>query len=654
MKHFFLIVKILIIGVFIFIIFNLGFYIYAYITPKTPLKTANQISFYDKNNHLVFANIDGSKWTSYENISKNVKNSTISVEDKNFFKHKGFDYLRIASAAFSNIKNRNINQGASTISQQYIKNLYLDFNKNWKRKIEEAYLTFELETHYSKKEILEGYLNTINYGSGNYGIENASLYYFGKNSKNLSLAEASLLVGIPKNPTKYNLTYNYENAKKRQKLVLKSMVNNGYISKKTMNKVYNEKVKIVSDKDNGEESNINYYKDAVLTELKSLKEVPESLIKTGGLKIYTNLDREAQSTLNKSIKNNMNNKNKLQVAALVAEPKTGKITALIGGKSYKKSEFNRVTQSKRQVGSTIKPFLYYSALENNLTASSTFKSAKTTFNVDNNKVYSPSNYNDKYANKNISMAAAIAYSDNIYAVKTHLFLGENELLDTLQTCGIKTNLEYSPSLALGTEEINMLDYANGYITLANYGQKNEQYLIRKVTDYNGKLIYQKKKTAEQVLNKNSVFILNELLSNTYNYNFIDYISPTMISVKSRLTKKYAVKSGSTDTDYWTIGYNPEALVMVWNGYDDNKNLNSSQSRISKNIWANTIEGVLKDKKNIWYNIPNDITPKAVNPISGEETNSGKKVTLYYLKGTEPIRKDEKIITDTFLKEKSSN
>lgn len=647
MKRFLLMLKILFFVVISIITINLGMYIFAYITPKTPLKTANQISFYDNKNELVFSNLDGGKWVELKNISKHLVNATIATEDKNFYSHKGFDYLRIFSAFFNNLKNGNINQGASTISQQYIKNLYLDFDKNWNRKIEEAYLTFELETHYSKDEILEGYLNTINYGGGNYGIENASKYYFGKSAKDLTIEEATLIAGIPKNPTKYNPITNYKNAKERQKVVLISLANNGYIKEKDIDKIYDKKVNLKGNSNNKEETNINYYKDAVMQELKNIKQIPESLIKTGGLKIYTNLDMNSQKILNETVSNEMKDEEKLQVAALVADPKTGKVTALVGGKDYKTSEYNRVTQAKRQVGSTIKPFLYYSALENGLTASSTFSSEKTTFNVDNNKVYSPSNYRDRYPNKDITMAAAIAYSDNIYAVKTHLFLGKDELINTLQNVGIKENITYNPSLALGTSEISMLDYSNGYLTLANYGIKNESYLINKITDYNGKVLYKHKSNVEKVLSRNSTFIINELLSNTYNYDFVDYSSPTMLSVRNKLTKKYAVKSGSTDNDYWTIGYNPDSLVMVWNGNDDNSKVSSNQSKISKNIWASTIEEILKDKENSWYPIAQDITAKEVNPISGKIEDNKKKTTLYYLKGTEPYYEDE--VLNDYLK-----
>ena len=182
MKKLYFLIKFTIFSFISITIIILGFYGYAYLTPKENLTTANQILIYDDENNLVFENSSNASWVTLDKISKNVIDATISAEDKNFYKHKGFDYLRILKAMFINIKSKSLKQGASTISQQYIKNLYLDFDKTWKRKIEEAFLTFELEVHYDKDNILEGYLNTINYGAGNYGIESAARYYFNKNS----------------------------------------------------------------------------------------------------------------------------------------------------------------------------------------------------------------------------------------------------------------------------------------------------------------------------------------------------------------------------------------------------------------------------------------------------------------------------------------
>ena len=635
MKKLYFLIKFTIFSFISITIIILGFYGYAYLTPKENLTTANQILIYDDENNLVFENSSNASWVTLDKISKNVIDATISAEDKNFYEHKGFDYLRILKAMFINIKSKSLKQGASTISQQYIKNLYLDFDKTWKRKIEEAFLTFELEVHYDKDDILEGYLNTINYGAGNYGIESAARYYFNKNSKDLTLAEASILVGIPKNPTYYNPINYFDNAKKRQKLVLDSMVNNKYITEKEANDVYNTELEFYGIKETKSMTSIYYYKDAVMQELRNIKAIPTSLIDTGGLKIYTNLNLNNQKILENNIKNELKNIDDIQVASIIVDPRTGNVSALVGGIDYNKSEFNRVTQAKRQVGSTMKPFLYYAALENGFTSSSTFRSEATTFNLGNDKTYSPKNAGNIYANKNISLASAIAFSDNIFAVKTHLFLGADSLIDTAKKVGIKTKLEPNASLPLGSNEISMIDFANGYVTLANMGKRNEVHLIEKVTDINNNVIYEFKSDEEEVLNKKYVYILNELLTNTYNYSFVDYTSPTMLRINNIITRKYAVKSGSTTSDTWTVGYNNDALVMVWSGYDDNDPTHKDVSIANKMIWAKTIEEILKDTPKTWYEIPNNITASLVNPVSGLSNDGKKNVLLFYVNGTEP-------------------
>ena len=589
----------------------------------------------DKDDEVFYENTNNSSWVDLKDISPFAIDGIIATEDKNFYAHNGFDYLRIIKALYYDFKSGEFDQGASTISQQYIKNLFLTFDKTWERKIEEAFLTFELEVHYSKDEILEGYLNTINYGAGNYGIQNASLYYFNKNAKDLTLAEASMIVGIPKNPTYYNPIYYYDNAKNRQKVVLQSMASNGYITDEEMKNALNEELKFHGVKPNNYIVSSLYYKDAVISELNSISDIPKSLIETGGLKIYTNLDGEAQRKLEQIVSEEMAEAGDLQVGALIREPKTGNIVALIGGKNYNESQFNRVTQARRQVGSTFKPILYYAALENGMTPSSTFVSEATTFSIGNDEIYSPSNFGNKYAEKPITMADALALSDNIFAVKTHLFLGTNVLKETGNKMGIKTELPNNVSLSLGTTEIGMIDFSNAFATLANEGIKNDARLIRKVTDLDGNIIYEADYEEESVLDKRYTFILNEMMSNTYNYDYIDYASPTLLSVNGLLTKKYAAKSGTTDTDYWVIGYNPDALVMVWNGFDDNSDVDSVSSKIPKRIWARTTESYLEGKDASWYSIPTGVTATIVNPISGSTADLSVKDALYYIKGTEP-------------------
>ena len=477
-----------------FVVCIWGIYLYAYISPKIVLNSANRIYLYDNKEELVFESNNNNDWVSLKDISTYVTNATIISEDKSFYNHSGFDYLRIGKAMVNNIKSGTIVEGASTISQQYVKNLYLDFNQTWKRKIDEAFLTIKLELRYSKDEILEGYLNTINYGQGNYGIASASKYYFNKNASDLTLEEALMLVGIPRSPENNNPIANYDNCIKRAKIIASLLVKNGYITKEEYDNLYKNKIEIYGKRERNNMSTLMYYSDAVNEELNSISSIPKSLIKSGGIKIYTTLDVNAQKKLDDSIKENGSNEDDVQLAGILVNPKTGGVLALAGGKNYARSQYNRVTQSKRQVGSTIKPFLYYSALENNMTESSRFYSSKVSFVFGNKETYTPNNYSNLYANKEITMAAALAYSDNIYAVKTHLFLGEEQLVKTMKMAGLKEKLNPVPSLALGSQELNMLDYANSYVTLANYGTTNETYFIERVEDVNGNLLYKHKKS----------------------------------------------------------------------------------------------------------------------------------------------------------------
>lgn len=609
-------------------------YIYAYLSPKITLNSANAIYLYDNKEELIFQTSNNNSWVNIKDISQNLINATISTEDKNFYNHQGFDYLRIAKAMYINIKNKTIMQGASTISQQYVKNLYLDFNQTWKRKIEEAFLTLKLEVHYSKDDILEGYLNTINYGQGNYGIENASNFYFNKKASELNLEEAIILAGIPKSPENYNPISNYDNSIKRAKIVAKSMLDNGYLTEEEYSLLFKNKIEIYGKRKSNNMQTLMYYHDAVLNELNNLNEIPKSLIKSGGLKIYTELDTSVQKSMDESIIKNATDKN-VQLSSVVVNPKTGGIMALTGGVDYSKSQYNRAISAKRQVGSTIKPFLYYAALENNMTEASTFLSEKTSFVFANNQTYSPKNHSNKYGNKEITMAAALAYSDNVYAVKTHLFLGEEQLVNTLKLAGLKTHLKAIPSLALGAQEINMLDFAQSYATLANYGNKTDIHLIKKVEDFNGHTLYKYEDESEQVLNKDSVYIINEMLTNTYNPKFIDYLSPTVLYLNSKISRKYALKSGTTENDYWIVGYNPDILMMVWAGNDMNSNVDSSYSKKIKNIWVDTVENYEKDKPNSWYEVPDNIVGVPLNAITGNKNIKDKNVIFYFKKGSEP-------------------
>lgn len=625
--------------VFLLVIGIAGVIAYVKTSPKLEINNANNLILYDCNNNVFFEGSQSKEWVSIENISINLINSTIYTEDKNFYKHHGFDILRILKASYVNITNRSTTQGASTITQQYAKNLFLSFDKTWKRKWDEAWYTIRIEANYTKDEILEGYLNTINYGHGQYGIGNASKYYFNKEPSELDLAEASILTGIPKSPSNYSPLINYDLAKKRQLTVLTALKNNNIITEEEMNEAYNEELIFTSGDEENRVNSLMYYQDAVLEELDSLNNIPNNYNDISELKIYTNLNMDMQKKLENTVKNTLPEDSAIQTSVVMMNPNTGGIIALIGGKDYLESSYNRATKSKRQVGSTMKPYLYYAALENGFTSSSTFTSEKTTFNTSSKDSYSPKNYNDVYGNKPITMATAIAYSENIYAVKTHLFLGSDALINVARRVGITSKLEDIPSLPLGTNEISIIEMAAGYSAFANEGYKVKPHFIEKVVDSKGNILYQNKDEKEPVLNSSLTFILNNMLTATYDADYIDYNYPTAISLAPKLTHKFALKSGTTNSDNWDIGFNKDIVCAVWVGYDDNQELKTTEYKYAQNIWYESVEYYEQGKKDIdtWYSTPKNVTVVLVDPISGKpvDQNAEKKKFMYFIKGTEP-------------------
>lgn len=640
-----------IIGIFILIIVigMVGLYGYCYITPKMDINKSQSYYLYDNMEEMVFNN--NNKWISLDKISPYLIDATISTEDKHFYHHIGFDYLRIAKALVTNIVSSSLSEGASTITQQYARNLFLNYDKTWERKIDEAMLAIELEVHYTKDEILEGYLNTINYG-GIFGIENASWYYFNKSASDLTLAEASMLAGIPQAPAKLSPINNEENAKKRQNVVLELMVNNKKITEKEKIVAYNTPLEYVGKTDDNDITSLLYYRDAVIEELNGIETIPSSLIKTGGLKIYTTLNKEAQVDLENAVKNNIKEGSELQLAGIMIDPNNGEVMALLGGTDYSKSQYNRAIKAKRQVGSTMKPFLYYAALESGFTSASSFISEATTFYFANNKTYSPKNYNDHYANGPLSMTAAIAYSDNIFAVKTHLFLGEETLVNMVNRLGISSTMSAIPSLALGTKEISLMEMVCGYGAFASQGYKVDSHFIKKVEDSKGNVIYEYKEEKDLILNSSLTYILSEMLTSTYDTAFISYNYPTLISLLPKITHKYSIKTGTTDSDMLIIGYNRNAVLGIWTGYDDNRKIDANDYYLHKEVWIDTMETYLKDKDNSWYSVPSNIVGVLVDPITGMLAKEDTKVSkmFYFIKGTEPTAQYVNYDLDAAFKE----
>lgn len=630
------------IGMICVLLLFFGVLAYAKILGAPPLAVPQSTLYFADDGKVIGESNNGQKryWVPLKDISPDLIHATISIEDKNFYHHSGFDYKRIAGAALADLKAFGKVQGASTITQQYARNLFLEYDKTWARKMLEAFYTIRLEMNYSKKEILEGYLNTIYYGNGAYGIQAASHYYFGKNASDLSLAEASMLAGIPKGPGLYSPLISLENAKKRQRLILHSMVDNDYIQKKTAELAFQKPLTFVGKHPHQQEKVAPYFQDAVKNALKNQLQLDDRTIALGGLKVFTTLNLKQQEVAERQIHKVISSGSDIQVGFIAMDPKNGYVKAMVGGRDYEKSPFNRSVQAIRQPGSTFKPILYYAALGQGFTPSTTMRSEFTTFHFDDGSSdYTPHNFNNKYADDEITMAQALALSDNIFAVKTHLFLGEETLIDAARNFGISTKLSKVPSLALGTSGVRVIEMAGAYSLFANGGKKIEPTLITRVEDYNGNVIYQKEADNERILDPARAFVMTQMMTGIFDSKLNGYAAVTGSSISKGLTRPYAAKSGSTETDSWMIGFAPQLVAAVWTGYDKGKPMDLvAEKSYAKIIWAHYMEEALKNKPIKEFKPPKDsVVGVYVNPANGKLATKDCPVRryTYYIQGTEP-------------------
>lgn len=594
-------------------------------------------TFYDQNDE-VLQPITEQEIFSLEDISSDLLAATVITEDRNFYNHYGFDVKGIMRALWKNLKAHSLKEGASTITQQYARNLYLTHEKTWLRKLKEAFYTIRLEMFYTKEEILIGYLHAIYYGHGAYGIEEASSVYFNKHADELTLAEAAMLAGIPKGPTYYSPFNDEEKATKRQKSILKQMVQAEMITQAD----YYEALEVKLEFDEPylqEKTFANFFMDNVLNEASTLLHGDEQTMLSGSYHIYTTIDKNYQKKLEKLISEEVVEKSELEIGVLSIDSKTGAILGLIGGASYENSSFNRATEAKRMVGSTFKPFVYYTALENGFTPSTMLLSEPTTFEVANAKSYQPQNYNGYYAYEPIPLAQAIALSDNIYAVKTNLFLGSDTVIKTAQKLGITSELPNVPSLALGSASISLLEMVQAYGILANQGKEIDVHSIRKIVNNKGETIYERENPKQkQVLDAEKTFVLSHLMMGMFDRRLNGYMDVTGSSIIDQLSRTYAGKSGTTDGDNWMIGYSPEVTTGVWTGFDDNQPIiKSSDKKIAKQVWAQAIEMGHKEGEDALFEVPEGIEKAIIDPETGMLATNDCPVrrATYFENGTAP-------------------
>lgn len=565
-------------------------------------------------------------------ISPNLIHATLATEDRRFYEHSGVDVRGMVRAIWVDVRHLSKEQGASTLTQQLARNLYLSHERTWKRKAKEAWYAAKLEQVYSKDEILEMYLNQIYYGHGAYGAEAAARLYFGKPAKELTLAESAMLAGIPKGPRYYSPHLHYEQAKARQRTVLQAMAATGYIDKRQAEEAAKEPVRLVPlPKDKGHTA--PYFVDYVRKLAAQLVPMDERILNEGGLRIMTTLDSRMQKAAEAAVARQMPANSELQAALVAIDPATGHIKAMVGGRDYERNQFNRVFATTRQPGSSFKPILYATALNaRTLTPTTRFMSAPTIFYYDDyRKIYRPSNFNDRYFNGEIGLRQAIKSSDNIYAVNTIMQVGPQEVISMARRLGITSKLNAVPSLALGTFPVSPFEMASAFTAFAGGGVRAEPVAIQRILDRDGSVLYEARPRREAVFDPALAYVMSDLMKSVFD------TGGTAHRVSRMLTRPVAGKSGTTQSDAWFVGYTPDLVASVWVGYDRGRAISSSEAHRAAPIFADFTENALAAVAPREFPVPEGVVTVYVDPATGQLASDDcpDKVRETFLAGTEP-------------------
>jgi 1A family penicillin-binding protein len=601
--------------------------------PLPPSIIEQTTSIYGANGEVIDTLYGGENRTvvSLEHISPRLIEATIAVEDKNYYLHPGFDFKRLVRAVIVDLQHMEKVQGASTITQQLARNLYLTLDKTWERKIKEAILTIQLEINYSKNQLLALYLNQIYYGHSAYGIQAASKTFFGKDASELNLAEASMLAGVPKGPAYYSPYLDWDQAKSRQRTVLSAMVAQGYVTPEEAEQALAEDIQLTGLNQSNQEIVGPYFVDFVKFLVKDRYQISEEQLMQGGLKIHTTLDMDMQKKAEELVAKHLPKDRPLQAALVAMEPGTGAIRAMVGGRDYRESQFNRVF-AKRQPGSSFKPFLYLAALENGFTPLSELKSEPTVFTYGKDKYYLPKNFGDSYAHDYINLRSAMARSDNIFAVKTHMLLGESVLVETSGRLGIDSELSAIPSLALGSEAVSPMEMAEAYATIANLGEKAKPIAITKIVDSEGNVIVEVEPEKARVADAVPAFLLTQLMQSVFEEG------GTAHRVSHLLKRPVAGKTGTTDYDSWLVGFTPQLSVAVWTGFDEGRKMEPvTDDRLAAVLWADFIESALADQVPSLFPVPDGVSSVYINPSNHKlaTEHCPEHELVYFAAGTEP-------------------
>lgn len=582
--------------------------------------------------------IGGREVVPLNRISPFFVQAVIATEDHRFWEHHGLDKLRTLKALWITLFEPGKIQGASTITQQLAKNLFFSYRRTYMRKFRELLVALQIETRYSKREILEAYLNQIPFGVGAYGIEQAARSFFGKPALELNLAEAALLAGLPKSPTRYNPYRYFKRAKKRQELVLARMRTVGYATPEEVKAAFEAPLQLMSQRTGSAKG--SYFLDLVLKDLEE-RYGPE-VVYHGGLKVSTTLDSEQQAWAIESLQNGLVRLDQLigivdrdnigdakslshpQGALVAIECNSGAVKALVGGRDYSETEFNRAIESNRLPGSGFKPILYYAAFEKlNLTPADVFVDKKITIPVVGARDWTPKNFEREHEGPMI-LKRALMKSVNTVAAQLVERTGPDTVIDVARRSGIKSPLTPVYSVALGTSGVSPLEMAAAFSTFATGGIRHEPFWIRRVEDPLGRILEEQIVRGQRTLDAGIV------------YQVVDMMRGVLASGTGRVVRRMgfelpaAGKTGTSDDfrDAWFTGFTPTLSVSVWVGHDrgmsmrDVNGVGITGGRGAAPIWAEFMIKATDGEPAREFKIPSDIHFETVDPVSGKIAKQG--------------------------------
>lgn len=556
-----------------------------------------------------------------DQISDDTEKALVAAEDKDFYKHSGFDVFGIIRALYSNLVARDITGGGSTLTQQLAKNTLLSEKQTILRKYQELVIAMAIEQRYSKEEILTMYLNSVFYGENAFGIEEASENYFDKKPSELDLAESAMLIGVLPAPSVYSpITGDTELAKERQSTVLTRMVRNGYITEDQKTSALAAQLTYASP-DSGIDNEAPHFTEMVLKEL--YDKYGEERVTRSGYQVTTTLDLDLQKKANIAVENNMSfvEANGGSNASLVAiDPKTGGIIALVGSRDYTNEQFGKVNMAitPRQPGSSFKPIYYADALASGkITPTTVLEDKKTDFGG-----YSPQNADRRFRG-NVTVRQALDWSLNVPAVKVMQQEGLENAISAAEKLGISTLDEaknYGLSLALGSAEVPLTEMTSAYSAYANQGERYEETSIKTIKNKYDQTIFIERKQSSRGISTEGAYLLSNILSDNQTRSAVFGSSLTVTGTDGRV-KNVAVKTGTTDDsrDAWTIGYTPEIAVGVWVGNNDNEMMANGGAGMAGPIWRNMMRQAI-GSSNPTFAQPSGVVKATVCTSMGTKTD----------------------------------